>query len=198
MQQVSLISHVKQAIHTLYHPTPQLDHGKADQFLRELTTKVEAWEIAGHLLLHSNVFEEKFFGAQILFLKLSQQWKTLNGQQQNQIRELLLTSILSSTSSKIVDKLCQSLSIFTLSRIVDSDEELSINSLFSTFTLPNVKLDYMNDGGDSHCVVQPFVIWLSYLAEQSSPYYFDTNSEAKIRGELNRISDTIVDYVVNV
>jgi hypothetical protein len=124
-----------------------------------------------------------------LFLKLSKQWSSLNKQQQEQIRLLIVSSILSS-HSHTVEKLCQCLSILTLNKILEMDVDdnkdsghLNSRKLFSFFSLPNVTMDIMGENTttttatstDIHHVINPFLKWLSHIAERTRLDYYDNH-----------------------
>ena len=59
--QQQLLASVQSAIYALYHPHEQpIQHAQADAFLREFSVTNEAWEIAGILILHSQVRRHSF------------------------------------------------------------------------------------------------------------------------------------------
>jgi hypothetical protein len=209
MQQQHLLTSVKAAIYALYHPNEQpVQHAQADSYLREFSLTNEAWEICSLLILQSQNFEERFFGAQILSLKLNQQWSSLpNKQQKNQIKELIIRAILVSPSIKITEKLCMCLAIWTVKMLEADDQELDTRKLFGFFSLPNAKLDFTSDSpnGQSltngvhgvYYIAQPFLIWLSCIAEQVDPRHLSNYQFSKLCNQLSKTLEDILKFCMS-
>lgn len=108
---------------------------------------------------------ERYFGAQTLYQKLSNQWNELKSEQREKFRQTIIQGIIKfGKNREVFKKLCLTLSMYTLFSSID-DEKFNI---FNYFTLQNIKISFSSDP-PSYQEVDcrgAILIWLQYIPEQ--------------------------------